>query len=428
VTGSPSPQVDVHYTDALSGINTTSLLVNIDGSPLTDCSVAAQAAACQTTALSSGSHTITALVDDRAGNRIATSSSFTLNLNGPPVLTPIGNKTAFLGQTLTFTVQATDPGGDPITLMVTPVPLPEHATFTGSTGVFTFHPTVNEVGAHVLTFSASDGMNQVSETITITVPAAQPTAPTTLEGVLLDANAAMNGSTVPIVGATVSLLGTGTSATSNAQGHFTINNAPAGKQVLDIAPGTGQPAPDGSFYGGFREAITLTGHVSNVVERPFFLPRIDAASVTPVNPNTTTTVTNPNLGVSITVPAHTAKNPDGTDFTGNLSISLVPRNLAPELRAVIERCLTKDPSQRQQTAREVELQERIMVGVILLEDFEDEISKDGAVGDVGVPVEETASGDPSRDEFERDHLDIARPEGDWVELLDEMGGHTIGVQ
>ena len=82
----------------------------------------------------------------------------------------------------------------------------------------------------------------------------------------------------------------------------------------------------------------------------------------------------------------------------------------------------------QHAAREVELQEGIMVGVILLEDFEDEISKDGAVGDVGVPVEETASGDPSGDEFERDHLDIARPEGDWVELLDEMGGHTIGVQ
>ncbi len=328
-TGVSAPEIDVRYSDALSGIDTPSLRVSVDGNLIPNCSVAAEAAACLPPSLTAGSHTIAAMVDDLAGNRIATSSSFTLNLNAPPVLTPIGSQTAILGQTLTFTVHATDPGGDPVTLMVTPIPLPEHATFSGTTGVFTFRPASDQIGAHVLTFTASDGTNQVSETITITVPAPQPSAPTTLEGVLLDASSAMNGSTVPIVGATVSLLGTSTSALSNAQGHFVVNNAPAGKQVLDIAPGTGQPAPDGSNYGGFREAITLTAHVPNIVERPFFLPRIDPASVTPVNPNTTTVVTNPNLGVSITVPAHTAKNPNGTDFVGDLSISLVPRGLAP---------------------------------------------------------------------------------------------------
>ena len=65
-----------------------------------------------------------------------------------------------------------------------------------------------------------------------------------------------------------------------------------------------------------------------------------------------------------------------------------------------------------------------MVGVVLLEDFEDEVGQDGAVGDVGMPVKETASGDPPSDELERDHLDLARPERDCVELLEEVSWHT----
>jgi hypothetical protein len=43
-----------------------------------------------------------------------------LKSNHPPVLTAIGNKTAPMGQTLTFTVTATDPDSDPVTLGLTP--------------------------------------------------------------------------------------------------------------------------------------------------------------------------------------------------------------------------------------------------------------------------------------------------------------------
>ena len=48
-----------------------------------------------------------------------------------------------------------------------------------------------------------------------------------------------------------------------------------------------------------------------------------------VDPNNTTKVDNPSIGVSIIVPPHTAKNSDGTDFIGALSISEVPDGLAP---------------------------------------------------------------------------------------------------
>jgi hypothetical protein len=301
----------------------------VDGVPITDCTAGVTSAVCQPAPLAAGAHTIAATIADLAGNPATVSSGFTLNLDSPPVIEPIGDRTALLGQVLSFTVSASDPDGDPITLMVTPIPLPDNAVFDGATGVFTFRPAADQVGSYPLTFIASDGRSQTAQAITITVPAPQPTAPTTLSGLLLDANSYAGGSSVPIVGATITLLGTSASATSDAQGRFVVQNASGGMQVLDIAPGTGQPAPDGSPYGGFREAITLVGHVDNVVERPFFLPRIDVASVTRVNPNAATVVTSPSLGVSINVPPHTAKNMDGTDFVGDLSISLVPRGLAP---------------------------------------------------------------------------------------------------
>jgi RHS repeat-associated protein len=207
------------------------------------------------------------------------------------------------------------------------LPLPEHASFDGTTGVFSFRPDGGQVGAFQVTFVASDGSLTDSETITITVPAAGTT--TSFSGRVLDANSAAGGQTVPVVGATISLLGTGSSAMSGSQGLFTLTGIPSGHQVLDIATATAQPGPAGSRYGGFREAIELVGGVENVITRPFFLPRIDEASSTVVDPNATTVVTNPNLGVTLTVPPHTAKYPNGTDFTGALSISLVPDGLAP---------------------------------------------------------------------------------------------------
>jgi RHS repeat-associated protein len=247
--------------------------------------------------------------------------------NHSPVLAPIGNKTAPMGQTLSFTVSATDPDSQPLTLSVAPSPLPAHATFDGTTGAFSFRPTTDEVGSIDLTFIASDGELTDSETITITVPT--PGATTTFSGRLLDATSAAGGFTVPVVTATVSILGTPVSGTSNSQGFFTLTDVPPGHQVLDIATATAQPAPDGSPYGGFREGTEVTAGVDNIVERPIYLPRIDETSATTVNPNTTTVVTNTTLGVSLTVPPHSAKYPDGSDYTSELTISLVPHGFTP---------------------------------------------------------------------------------------------------
>jgi RHS repeat-associated protein len=151
----------------------------------------------------------------------------------------------------------------------------------------------------------------------------------TLTGRLLDTNAFVDqGLEVPIVGATVSLLNGGQVDVTNAQGEFVLPNIISGEQVLDIDSATANNAPNGDTYAGFRERIVIdAGFVS--VQRPFYLPRIDASSLTIIDPTQDTVVTNPNLDISMTVFAGTAMAENGTLFEGQLSISDVPEALAP---------------------------------------------------------------------------------------------------
>ena len=248
--------------------------------------------------------------------------------NSPPVLNAIGNQTVDLGRTLTFKLTATDPNPkDSLAFTISPLPLPANASLNAMTGVFTFRPRADQVGEIKLTFKVSDGKLQDSEAVAITVrkPSGGITA---MSGRLLDTNDFVRGAQTPVVGATVSLLGTGRTATSDQNGDFLLTNIPAGSQIFDIDVTNARPAPDGSPYSGFREEVNLIDGVTNVFDRAFYLPRIARESLTPVDPTKTTTVTNPTLKTTMTVPPNTAKM-GNANFTGMLSISEVPEGLAP---------------------------------------------------------------------------------------------------
>ena len=93
--------------------------------------------------------------------------------NMPPVLDPIGNKTADAFVNLSFTTTATDNNDqieDTPTFSVAPA-LPPGATYDTNTGHFSWTPTPGDAGTYTLTFTASDGHASSSETITITVNA-----------------------------------------------------------------------------------------------------------------------------------------------------------------------------------------------------------------------------------------------------------------
>jgi len=98
----------------------------------------------------------------------------------PPVLSSIGDKTVAPGDTLTFTVRATDPDGDAVTLSAdgtvgpggNPFGTNPVATFNPSTGVFQWTPSDSQVGDYDVRFTATEntaGALTDQETIMITV-------------------------------------------------------------------------------------------------------------------------------------------------------------------------------------------------------------------------------------------------------------------
>ena len=250
--------------------------------------------------------------------------------NRAPELVSIGDQTVALGASLALQLSAIYPEGKSVSFGVSPLPLVQNASLDVLIGTFVFKPDAAQVGSFELTFLVSDGQGGTdSETVLITVQAPPPGGVTALVGRILDANDFVDGTETPVVGATVSILGVGTSTVSDADGRFALTGILGGSQVFDIDATTASAAPDSSPYAGFRESIELISGARNVVDRPFFLPRIAVESLTPVNPSATTIVTNETLGVTLTVPPRTAKLSDGSNFSGEISISLVPEALAP---------------------------------------------------------------------------------------------------
>jgi len=101
------------------------------------------------------------------------------NVNRPPEISPIGNKSVIEGATLSFTVTAVDTL-DNTTPILSAANLPKNSNFTNNgngTGSFNFAPVYNQAGNYSVTFIASDGVLADTEIITITVTEAGNHAP-----------------------------------------------------------------------------------------------------------------------------------------------------------------------------------------------------------------------------------------------------------
>lgn len=95
--------------------------------------------------------------------------------NQAPVLASIGNKVVTEGQLLSFTLSAGDPDGT-TSFTYTASGMPQGANLAGNT--FAWTPSFTQAGTYSVTFFASDGSAQDSETIMITVNEAGNQAPT----------------------------------------------------------------------------------------------------------------------------------------------------------------------------------------------------------------------------------------------------------
>jgi len=112
-----------------------------------------------------GAYPVTFTSDDGQAQDSQAITITVINVNRAPVLTAIGNRTAYADVLLTFTIDATDPDGDAITYSVGT--LPSGAAFTGQD--FNWMPSQSQVGSYAVTFTAGDGQLQDSEMVTLTV-------------------------------------------------------------------------------------------------------------------------------------------------------------------------------------------------------------------------------------------------------------------
>jgi RHS repeat-associated protein len=256
--------------------------------------------------------------------------NFTKRINTPPVLNDISPQAVMIGNKLSFNLAGTDPEGDDIVFQISPQPYPRGFMLNAKTGEVTFSPDRDSVGTNNFTVTLSDGVYSTSKSLSINVMGTPAGTPTSMQGRVLDTSSHIGGNLVPIVGATVSIVGQGVSAITDSNGYFTLNNIPVTTAVLYIDTSNANDAPDGSKYANFGEGISFIDGAANIHNRPFYLPRVDGSSITPYNPSENTTVTNPNLNVSAEIPVSTnVTNPDGTAFSGSISISEVPEGVAP---------------------------------------------------------------------------------------------------
>ncbi|MFZ5470844.1 MAG: putative Ig domain-containing protein, partial [Myxococcota bacterium] len=118
-----------------------------------------------------GSYTVTFTATDNGVPALSDSKQGVItvtNVNNAPILAFIGNKAVAEGANLTFVVSANDPNGDTVTLAA--APLPNNASFSPSTGTFTFNPAFGQAGTYSVTFTATDnGSPQMSDNETISI-------------------------------------------------------------------------------------------------------------------------------------------------------------------------------------------------------------------------------------------------------------------
>lgn len=114
----------------------------------------------------SGTYTVGFTAKDASSARSTLRVTITVvNANQPPTVNAISDKSVAEGASLSFTVSASDPDLNAVTLSASP--LKSWMTFNGAT--FTATPGYADSGSYVLTFSASDGSLTGTTQMTLTV-------------------------------------------------------------------------------------------------------------------------------------------------------------------------------------------------------------------------------------------------------------------
>ncbi|MDO8736789.1 MAG: NosD domain-containing protein, partial [Thermoleophilia bacterium] len=103
-----SATINVSYSDSESNVNTSTVVVSLDSTPLSGCTVTNTGASCSAATLALGAHTIGGSVSDNAGNTASITGSFTVADNTAPVVSNILPSGAISSGSATVTASYSD--------------------------------------------------------------------------------------------------------------------------------------------------------------------------------------------------------------------------------------------------------------------------------------------------------------------------------
>ena len=246
--------------------------------------------------------------------------------NRAPDFAPIESLTVMPGGHLELPLSATDPDGDPVAYrLLSNGPLPT-GRLTGD-GRLIFTPTLAQVGSYGFEVVATDGAAETAQPVSLDV-LPDPVTTTRLSGFVLNTNGD------PLAGIPIEL--GDVQVLTGADGSFLLETTTAFTSDTLIVRGENFAGPE--VYPFIAEKLPLllpnelfTG-VNNVVARPIYLPALDVAGGTTINPSQNTTVTQEIASgefASVFVQSGTLLDQSGNPFNGILSITEVPRDLTP---------------------------------------------------------------------------------------------------
>ena len=275
-----------------------------------------------------GANNFTIVATDLAGNQSQLSQTVTrlpsAPINQSPIFEPVGPLSVMPGGRLEIQLMAEDPEGEPITFSLQMGDAIPMGMLEGD-GTLVFTPTPEELGTFEFTVVASDGEQETTQLVTLEV-IADPVTTTRISGIVLDTDL------TPLVGVPIEL--GGLQAVTGNDGSFVLEIV--GELPSNTLRVRGDAIMgDGTFPFIAEELDLLLGRevfsgVNNVIERPIYLPAIDLDNAVTIDPVVDTSVTTDAIpGAEVFVAAGTLENMEGELFTGQLSITSVPRDLTP---------------------------------------------------------------------------------------------------
>ena len=264
-------------------------------------------------------------IDNPAAVQFTMRPTILISTNRAPVFPQIGGISMIPGEHLAVPLQASDPDGDIVTFKLATDMRNMPTGMMEGDGTLVLRPEPGQEGKYEVEVIATDGDAETTQTVHVSVES-DPRSTTRLTGVIQTTLKVP----IPDVRIQVGEL----EVVTDDMGQFAFEvDGPLPDNTLRILA---QELVSAEEYPFIAERLVLVlGHEifvgsMNEIGRPIYLPALDTANAEPIDPNADVTVTTPTIpGATVTVAAGTLENREGQDFSGELSITEVPRDLTP---------------------------------------------------------------------------------------------------